>query len=89
MLIVIGQYKFVIEHIHRIHECINQAFLKIPVFRIAVTELFKPCRHLFAGKLRLLQLGSLDIDENFFLLRFQLFKPLLGGRREDTLLDCF
>ncbi len=89
MLIVISQYKFVIEHIHRIHKRINQALLKIPVFRIAVTELFKPRRHLFAGKLRLLQFSSLNIDENFFLLRFQFFEPLLGGRGKYTLFDGF
>ena len=54
-----------------------------------MTELGKPCRHLFAGKLWLLQFSSLNIDEDFFLLRFQLFEPLLGGRRKDTLLDGF
>ena len=89
VLIVIGQYQLVIEHIYRIHECINQAFLKISVLRIPMTKLIKPRRHLFTGKLRLLQFGSLDIDKDFFLLRFQFFEPLLGGRRKDTLLDGF
>ena len=89
MLIVVGQDQFIIEHIHGVYKCINQAFLKIPVFRIPVTELFKPRRHLFAGKLRLLQFSSLNIDENFFLLRFQFFEPLLGGRGKYTLFDGF
>lgn len=89
MLIVVGQDQFIIEHIHGVYKCINQAFLKIPVFRVPVTELGKPCRHLFAGKFRLLQFSSLDIDKDFFLLCFQLFEPLLGRRRKDTLLDGF
>ena len=54
-----------------------------------MTELFKPRRHLFAGKLRLLQFSSLDIAKAFFLMCFQIFEPLLGGRRKDTLLDGF
>ena len=89
MLIVVGQDQFIIEHIHGVYKCINQAFLKITVCWIAMTELLKPCRHLFAGKLRLLQFSSLNIDENFFLLRFQFFEPLLGGRGKYTLFDGF
>ena len=80
---------FVIEHIYRIHECINQAFLKITVCWIAMTELLKSCRHLFAGQLWLLQFGGLDIRKDFFFPCFQLIKPLFSGRRENALLDCF
>ena len=54
MLIVVGQDQFIIEHIHGVYKCINQAFLKITVCWIAMTELLKPCRHLFAGQLWLL-----------------------------------
>ena len=89
MLIVVGQDQFIIEHIHGVYKCINQAFLKITVCWIAMTELFKPCRHLFAGQLWLLQFSSLDIHKDFFLPCFQLIKPLFSGRRENALLDCF
>ena len=51
MLIVIGQDQFIIEHIHGVYKCINQSFLKLTVCWIAMTELLKPCRHLFAGQL--------------------------------------
>lgn len=70
MLIAVGQDQFIIEHIHNVYKCINQAFLKITVCWIAMTELLKPCRHLFAGKFRLLQFSSLDIDKGFFLLHY-------------------
>ena len=89
MLIVVGQDQFIIEHIHGVYKCINQAFLKITVCWIAMTELLKPCRHLFAGQLWLLQFSSLDIHKDFFFSCFQLIKPLFGGRRENALLDCF
>lgn len=89
MLIVVGQDQFIIEHIHGVYKCINQAFLKITVYWIAMTELLKPCRHLFAGQLWLLQFSSLDIHKDFFFSCFQLIKPLFGGRRENALLDCF
>lgn len=89
MLIVVGQDQFIIEHIHGVYKCINQAFLKLTVCWIAMTELLKPCRHLFAGKLWLLQFSSLDIHKDFFFSCFQLIKPLFGGRRENALLDCF
>ena len=61
MLIVVGQDRFIIEHIHGVYKCINQALLKITVCWVTMPELLKPCRHLFAGKLRLLQFSSLDI----------------------------
>ena len=89
VLIVVGQDQFIIEHIHSVHKCINQSFLKITVCWIAMTELLKPCRHLFAGQLWLLQFSSLDIHKDFFFSCFQLIKPLFGGRRENALLDCF
>ena len=89
MLIAVGQDQFIIEYIHSVYKCINQAFLKITVCWIAMTELLKPCRHLFAGQLWLLQFGSLDIHKDFFFSCFQLIKPLFGGRRENALLDCF
>lgn len=89
MLIVVGQDQFIIEHIHGVYKCINQAFLKLTVCWIAITELLKPCRHLFAGQLWLLQFSSLDIHKDFFFSCFQLIKPLFGGRRENALLDCF
>lgn len=89
MLIVVGQDQFIIEHIHCVHKRVNQAFLKITVCWIAMTELLKPCRHLFAGQLWLLQFSSLDIHKDFFLPCFQLIKPLFSGRRENALLDCF
>lgn len=81
MLIVVGQDQFIIEHIHSVYECINQAFLKITVCWITMTELLKPCRHLFAGQLWLLQFGGLDIRKDFFFPCFQLIKPLFSGRR--------
>ena len=89
MLIVVGQDQFIIEHIHSVYKCINQAFLKITVCWIAMTELLKPCRHLFAGQLLLLQFGGLDIRKDFFFPCFQLIKPLFSGRRENAPLDCF
>ena len=89
VLIVVGQDQFIIEHIHGVYKCINQAFLKITVCGIAMTELLKPCHHLFTGQLWLLQFSGLDIHKNFFFLCFQLIKPLLGRRRENALLDCF
>ena len=67
MLIVVGQDQFIIEHIHGVYKCINQAFLKITVCWIAMTELLKPCRHLLAGQLWLLPFRSLDIHKDFFL----------------------
>ena len=73
MLIVVGQDQFIIEHIHGVYKCINQAFLKLTVCWITMAELLKPCRHLFAGQLWLLQF----------------IKLLFGGRRENALLDCF
>ena len=51
MLIVVGQDQLIIEQIHGVYKCINQAFLKLTVCWIAMTELLKPCRHLFAGQL--------------------------------------
>ena len=89
MLIVIGQDQFIIEHIHCVHKRVNQAFLKLTVCRITMTELLKPCCHLFTGQLWLLQFGGLDIHKDFFFPCFQLIKPLFGGRRENALLDCF
>lgn len=89
MLIVVGQDQFIIEHIHSVYKCINQAFLKITVCWIAMTELLKPCRHLFAGQLWLLQFGGLDIRKDLFFPCFQLIKPLFSGRRENAPLDCF
>ena len=89
MLIVIGQDQFIIEHIHCVHKRVNQAFLKLTVCWIAMTELLKPCRHLFAGQLCLLQFSSLDIHKDFFFSCFQLIKPLFSGRRENALLNCF
>ena len=89
MLIVVGQDKLIIEHIHGVYKCINQTLLKITVCGIAMTELLKPCRHLFAGQLWLLQFSGLDIHKDFFFSCFQIFEPLLGGRRKDTLLDGF
>lgn len=89
MLIVVGQDQFIIEHIHGVYKCTNQAFLKLTVCWITMAKLLKPCRHLFAGQLWLLQFRSLDIHKDFFLPCFQLIKPLFGGRRENALLDCF
>ena len=89
MLIVAGQDKLIIEHIHGVYKYINQTLLKITVCGIAMTELLKPCRHLFAGQLWLLQFGGLDIHKDFFFSCFQLIKPLFSGRRENALLDCF
>ena len=89
MLIVVGQDQLIIEHIHGVYKCINQTLLKITVCGIAMTELLKPCRHLFAGQLWLLHFSSLDIHKDFFFSCFQLIKPLFGGRRENALLDCF
>ena len=89
MLIAVGQDQFIIEHIHSVYKCINQAFLKITVCWIAMTELLKPCRHLFAGQLWLLQFRGLDIRKDFFFPCFQLIKPLFSGRRENALRDCF
>ena len=78
MLIVVGQDQFIIEHIHGVHKCINQAFLKLTVCRITMTELLKPCCNLFTGQLWLLQFGGLDIHKDFFFPCFQLIKPLFG-----------
>ena len=89
MLIVVGQDQFIIEHIHSVYKRINQTFLKITICWITMTELLKPCRHLFAGQLWLLQFSVLDIHKDFFLPCFQLVKPLLGRRRENALLDFF
>ena len=89
MLIVVGQDQFIIEHIHGVHKRVNQAFLKITICWITMTELLKPCRHLFAGQFWLLQFSGLDIHKNFFFLCFQLIKPLFGGRCKNPLLDCF
>ena len=41
----------IIEHMHGVHKRVNQAFLKLTVCGIAMTELIKPCYHLFAGQL--------------------------------------
>ena len=89
VLIVIGQYQLIIEHIHGVYKCINQAFLKITVCWVTMPELLKPCRHLFAGQLWLLQFSGLDIHKDFFFPCFQLIKPLFGGRCKNALLDCF
>ena len=89
MLIVVGQDQFIIEHIHRIYKCVNQAFLKLTVCGIIMTELIKPRCHLFTGQLWLFPFGGLDIHKDFFFPCFQLIKPLFGGRRENALLDCF
>ncbi len=70
MLIVVGQDQFIIEHIHGVYKRINQTFLKTTICWITMTELLKPCRHLFTGQLWLLQFGGLDIHKDFFFSRF-------------------
>ena len=67
MLIVVGQDQFIIEHIHGVYKCINQAFLKITVCWIAMTELLKPCRHLFAGQLWLFAVQRSGYSQGFLL----------------------
>ena len=89
MLIIVGQDKLIIEHIHGVYKCINQAFLKLMVCGITMTELIKPRCHLFTGQLWLLQFGGLDIHKNFFFSCFQLIKPLFSGRCKNALFDCF
>lgn len=54
-----------------------------------MTKLIKPCYHLFAGQLWLLQFGGLDIHKDLFFSRFQFVKPLFGGRCKNALLNCF